>query len=95
MFLALNVELGVLLETAFDTVLQEMGESASRERVLVPDSLLLAPLASKMSADLRLELFPVKTVKAMQTDHVELVGQVVVVMVADSALEDVHFGARG
>ena len=48
-----------------------------------------------MSANLRSELLPVMPMEAIQTDQVNLIDHVVVVMVAHGALEDVHLRAWG
>ena len=48
-----------------------------------------------MRAHLRLELLPVEAVQSVESNHVNLVDQVSIVMVAHRAAEDVHLGARG
>lgn len=95
MLLSLHVRLRVLLETTFNTHLEEVSKRASRNRLLSPDSLLIAPLTTEMSTHLRLKLLPVQTVKSVKSNHVNLVDHITVVMVAHGATKDVHLGARG
>ena len=91
----LQVRVGVFLEAALDTVLEEVSERACGHRLLSPVCFLVAPLAAQVRAHLRLELLPVEAMQSVESNHVNLIDQVTVVMVAHGAAEDVHLGARG
>ena len=69
----LQVRVGVFLEATFDTVLEEVSERARGHGLLSPVFLLVAPLATQVRADLRLELLPVETVQSVKSNHVNLV----------------------
>ena len=93
--LALEVRLSILLEASLNSHLEEVRKGASRDGLLSPHSLLIAPLAAQMSAHFRLELLPVKTVETVESNHVNLIYHVVVVVVAHRSLKHVHLSARG
>lgn len=48
-----------------------------------------------MGAHFGLELLPVKTMESVKSDHVNLVDELAVIVVAHTASEDVHLGAGG
>ena len=60
MLFSLDIVLRVLLEAALNTHLKEVSKGPSRERLFFPNTLLLAPLTGKVSANFRLELLPIE-----------------------------------
>ena len=95
LFLTDAVAISKLLESVFDTVLEEVSQGLGGEWLLLPDSLLLAPHAAKMSTDLRLVLLPVLTKHGREANHVDVVIDVLVIVVTCGASEDVHLSAWG
>ena len=83
-----------LLEPVFNAILEVMLEGLRRYGFCLPDVMLFAPRSAKVGADIWLEVVPVVPNETMETDHFDVTVQLVVVVVAHSASQDVHFGAR-
>lgn len=83
------------METAFDTHLEEVRKGTGGHWLFIPNTFLITPETTEVSADFRSEFLPVLTMQAIQSNQVNLVNHVVIVMVAHGSLQDIHFGARG
>ena len=64
-FFTLQVRVGVFLEAALDTVLEEVSERACGHGLLSPVCFLVAPLSAQVRTHLRLELLPVEAVQSV------------------------------
>ena len=92
--LTLSVLIRELLESALNTVLEVVLQSFGRDRLSLPDVMLLAPAPSEVGADVRLKVFPVVPDESVQANHLNVAIQFIVVIVAHSASKNVHLRAR-
>ena len=81
MLLAQHVRLSVLLEAILDAHLEVVAKGAGRDGLLLPCDVLVAPVATEMGADIWLELVPIETVKTIESNKIDLIHELSIVVV--------------
>ena len=89
------IVVSILLESVLNAILEEVSQGLGREWLLVPHGGLFAPHLAEMCANLRLVRFPVLANHGTQANQVNIAVDVLVVVVARGAPQNVHLGAWG